>query len=107
VRLRQRHPHPSITRRQLGRCSEVRQRGKERALRGVLRLVVVVQLVEGVAVHLSQVLPIEGLEPGRVRLGLLDEPSVTVEVDETPAGIDEGGIEVTEVDVVETEGAEA
>jgi small subunit ribosomal protein S18 len=37
---------------------------------------------------------------------------VAVEVDETPAGIDEGGIEVTEVEVdvaetVETEGAEA
>jgi small subunit ribosomal protein S18 len=35
---------------------------------------------------------------------------VSVEVDETPAGIDEGGIEVTEVDIVETvetEGAEA
>ena len=63
--------------------SEVRQRGKERALRGVLRLVMIAQLVEGVAVHLGQVLPIEGLEAGRVRLGLLDETSVTVEVDET------------------------
>jgi hypothetical protein len=62
---------------------EVRQGGEERALGGVLRLVVVAQLVEGVAVHLGQVLPIEGLEAGRVRLGLLDEPSVTVEVDET------------------------
>ena len=62
---------------------EVRQGGEERALGGVLRLVMVAQLVEGVAVHLGQVLPIEGLESGRVRLGLLDEPSVTVEVDET------------------------
>ncbi len=59
---------------------EVRQRGEERPLGGVLRLVVVVQFVEREAVHLGQVLPIEGLEAGRVRLGGLDEPPVAVEV---------------------------
>ena len=59
---------------------EVRQRVEEGALGRVLRLVVIAQLVEGVAVHLGQVLPIEGLEAGRVRLGRLDEPTVTVEV---------------------------
>jgi small subunit ribosomal protein S18 len=32
---------------------------------------------------------------------------VAVDVEETPAGLDEGGIEVTEVEVAETEGAEA
>ena len=62
--------------------AEVGQGGEERPLGGVLRLVMVAQLVERVAVHLGQVLPIEGLEPGRVRLGRLDEPSVAVEVDE-------------------------
>ena len=61
---------------------EVRQGGEERALRGVLRLVMVAQLVERVAVHLGQVLPIQGLEPGRVRLRRLDEPTVAVEMDE-------------------------
>jgi small subunit ribosomal protein S18 len=32
---------------------------------------------------------------------------VAIDVEETPAGIDEGGVEVTEVEVVESEGADA
>ena len=63
-------------------ASEVRQRGEERPLGDVLRLVVIAQLVERVVVHLGQVLPIEGLEPGRVRLRRLDERAVAVEMDE-------------------------
>ncbi len=59
---------------------EVRQGGQERALGGVFRLVMVAQLVERVAVHLGQVLPIEGLEVGRVRLGRLDKATVAVEM---------------------------
>ena len=62
--------------------AEVRQGGEERPLGDVLRLVVVAQLVERVVVHLGQVLPIQGLEPGRVRLGRLDERAVAVEMDE-------------------------
>ena len=60
--------------------AEVRQGGQERALGGVLRLVMIAQLVERVAVHLGQVLPIEGLELGRVRLGRLDKATVAVEM---------------------------
>ena len=56
--------------------------GQERPLGGVLRLVVVAELVEGVAVHLGQVLPIQGVELGRVRLGRLDERAVAIEVGE-------------------------
>ena len=41
---------------------------------------VVAQFVVGEAVHLGEVLPIEGLETGRVRLGGLHEPPVAVQV---------------------------
>ena len=59
---------------------QVRQRRQEDPLGGVLGVVVVAQFVEREAVHLGQVLPIEGVEVGRVRLGRLDEPPVAVEV---------------------------
>ena len=60
--------------------AEIGQRREERPFRGVLCLVMVAQFVEGVAVHLGEVLPIQGLEPGRVRLGRLHEPPVAIEV---------------------------
>ena len=50
--------------------AEPRQRGQRRQERPggrVLRLVLVAQLVDRVAVHLGHVLPIQGVEPGRVR----------------------------------------
>ena len=70
---------------------EVRQGGEERALGGVLRLVVVAELVERVAVHLGEVLPIQGLEPGRVRLRRLDEATIAVEVGEAARPASSGG----------------
>ena len=42
----------------------------------------VAELVVRVAVHLGEVLPIEGVEPGRFAQGGLDERSVAVEMDE-------------------------
>ena len=58
------------------------EREQERPLGGVLGVVMVAELVVGVAVHLGEVLPIEGVEPGRVAQGGLDERSVAVEMDE-------------------------
>ena len=45
---------------------EVRQGREERALGGVLGVVMVAELVVGVAVHLGEVPAIQGVEPGRV-----------------------------------------
>ena len=73
-------PSPSARSGPLLEAPEVRQRVEEGARGRVLRLVVVAQFVEGVAVHLGEVLPIEGLEPGRVRLGRLDETPVAIEM---------------------------
>ena len=75
-------PSPSAGRARSSNRPRFARADEERPLGGVLRLVMVAQLVERVAVHLGQVLPIEGLEPGRVRLGRLDEPPVAVEVGE-------------------------
>ena len=65
--------------------AEPRQRGEgaqERALGGVLGGVVVRELVEGVGIHLGEVLPIQGVELGRVPAGRLDEGAVAVEGDD-------------------------
>ena len=60
--------------------TQVGEGRQERPLSGVFGLVVVAQFVVGEAVHLGEVLPIEGLETGRIRLGGLHEPPVAVEV---------------------------
>ncbi len=73
-------PSPSAGRARSSNRPRFVERGQERALRGVLRLVVIAELVVGEAVHLGEVLPVEGLEPGRVRLGRLDEATIAVEV---------------------------
>ena len=55
----------------------------ERPLGGVLRVVVAAELVVGVAVHLGQVLPIQGVERLGVAQGGLDERSIAVEMDKS------------------------
>ena len=71
----------------LGRreLAEPRQRGEgahEHALRRVLRGVVVGELVEGVGIHLGEVLPVQGVELGGVPTRRLDERAVAVERDD-------------------------
>ena len=56
------------------------QGGEERALGGVLGVVLVAELVDRVAVHLGEVLPIQGVEPCRVGLRRLHERAIAVEV---------------------------
>ena len=73
-------PSPSAGRARSSNRPRFAQGGEERPLGGVLGLVMVAELVEGVAVHLGEVLPIEGVEPGRVAPGRLDERSVAVEM---------------------------
>ena len=65
---------------------QVGQRGKERPLGRVLRLVMVAQLVDRDVVHLGHVLPIQGVEAGGVRLGGLHEGTVAIERSGPPAG---------------------
>ena len=55
---------------------------EERPLGDVLRVVVIAELVGRVAVHLGEVLPVQGLEAGRVRLRSLHESPIAVEVGE-------------------------
>ena len=75
-------PSPSAGRARSSNRSRFGERGQERPLGGVLGLVVVAELVVGEAVHLGQVLPIEGLEPGRVRRAASTRRPVAVEVGE-------------------------
>ena len=68
-----------------GTCSllepmEVGKGGEERALGGVLGLVMVAELVIRVAVHLCEIPAIEGVEAGRVAARLLDERAIPVEM---------------------------
>ena len=66
----------------LAEAREGRERVHEGPLGGVLGGVVVAELVDGVAVHLGHVLPVEGLETPRVGLCGLDERAVAVERDD-------------------------
>jgi hypothetical protein len=66
---------------------QVRERGQERPLRGVLGGVVIAELVVGVAVHAGQVPPIEGIEACRIALRRLDQRSIQVEVRDAGLGI--------------------
>ena len=61
-----------------GRAGE---RAQEHALGGVLGGVVVPELVEGEGIHLGEVLPIQGVEPGGVAPGRLHEGPVAIEGD--------------------------
>ena len=68
-----------------GELAEPGQRGEgahEHALRRVLRGVVVGELVEGVGIHLGEVLPVQGVELGRIPTGRLDERAVAIERDD-------------------------
>ena len=68
-----------------GELAEPGQRGEgahEHALGRVLRGVVVGELVEGVGIHLGEVLPVQGVESGRIPTGRLDERAVAIERDD-------------------------
>ena len=77
-RRRRRRPAGRAPRSAAGRQGE-----QERPLGGVLGVGMAAELVVRVAVHLGEVLPIQGVEGGRVAQGGLDEGSIAVEMDET------------------------
>src|SRR5439155_19629665 len=60
------------------------ERRQEDALGQVLRVMVIAQLVEGEAVHLGQVLPIEDREPLRVSLRRPDGGPVDIDPERIP-----------------------
>ena len=61
------------------------QRREERPFRGVLRLVMIAELVDRVVVHLGHVLPVQRVEPRGVGPSRVHERPIQVEVGETRA----------------------
>ena len=75
-------PDPSSGRGELVEPRQGRERAHEHALRRVLRGVVVGELVEGVGIHLGEVLPVQGVERGGIPPRRLDERAIAVERDD-------------------------
>ena len=76
---------PVLDARALLEPGQRRKRGQERPLGGVLRLVVIAELVDREAVHLCHVLPIERVETRGIRARSLHERPIEVEGGEPSA----------------------
>src|SRR2546421_9597309 len=59
---------------------QVGERAEECSLRGVLRRVVIAELVERVVVHLREIPSVQGIELLGIATGRLDETAIAIEV---------------------------